>query len=186
MRVAALLAALGVVAAVAVVHPESLAGQMAGHAALSVVAAPLLVIGAPAPLRRAAGRALAFRGAPGLAFAAFVAVHWTVHLVPAFMDHGSTLHPAGHLAVIVASVLFWLPVLVGPGGTRRLDGAAAALYLFLAMPAVDLVSVPLMGMGEPVAAATMLGGMLPLGAAALVATLGWVREEEREARAAEA
>jgi cytochrome c oxidase assembly factor CtaG len=185
-RGAAFAAGLAVLTVLAAVHPRPEVGQMLTHAAISVLAAPLIVAGAPARTRAAVRRALAPRLAPALCWASFVATHWTVHLLPAFRDEGSPAHPAGHALTLLAALLFWAPVLAdGPGGPR-LRGAAASLHLFLAMPAVDLVTVPLVGRGEAAAAAAMLGGMLPLGVAALAVTLGWMRDEDRQARLAEA
>ncbi|MCF6524532.1 hypothetical protein HOY81_15755 [Streptomyces sp. JJ36] len=81
-------------------------------------------------------------------------------------------------AVLLAGgVLFWLPVLAH--SRHRLGGAGRCLYLFLAAPSLDLPAVVLIAHGHSWGGLAMIIAMLPLGAAALLATWRWITAEER-------
>jgi cytochrome c oxidase assembly factor CtaG len=197
LRVLAFVAGLAALEAAILLPASSIQAHVVSHALVAVVAAPLLVIAAPlgallrplsprgrrrvvAGLRRSP---LGRPAAPLVAWAAFVAAHWTALLVAG--HHGLTglAHLGLHAMLLVAGVLFWLPVLGHGQVMPRLRGPAASLYLFLAMPAADLTAVWLMARGYTGAVGVMLVAMLPLGIAAVAVSWSWILREERLARA---
>lgn len=219
MRTALLFAGLAALAA-ALAPPlhhaaeTSFAAHMAQHLLLMLVAAPLLLMGAPvarmlralAPRPRRAlshvlgSRALSALTRPAVAWAAFVAVMCGSH-VPALYDAalGSPLlHAAEHAAYLGAALLFWLP-LVGAEPLPHRPGPLARLaMLLLAMPPMALLGVALSSADHAVydnyaladqragGIVMWFGGTLLMAAAALVvAWTALVREERRE-RAREA
>jgi ubiquinol-cytochrome c reductase cytochrome c subunit len=130
---------------------------------------------APALARAAAGRA---RVPPLFGWLVFVGSQWAFHVSPALgvAERSPVAHVLLQAALLAAAVAFWLPVLDGSFG-----GAARTLYLFLALPAVDLIALWFLASGRPEAGVAMLVGMLPLGVAAVVAAWVWVTDEERRA-----
>jgi putative membrane protein len=192
-------AGLAALVAALVVPAGSIEAHVATHALIAVVAAPLLVLAAPlalvlgpfSPERRR--RALALLGRPPLAWlalpvvcwAAFVGAHWIAHS-PAVLEGSGVVHVGAHALLLITAVAFWLPVIGRGPVPRPLRGGAASLYLFLAMPATDLVAAWLIARGEPAAAGVMLAAMAPLGVAALWVTWSWISREERLARLSEA
>jgi cytochrome c oxidase assembly factor CtaG len=201
LRAVAFVAGLAALEAAILLPADSIEAHVVSHALVVVVAAPLLVISAPLgvalrPLsaearRRAVGllrrSPLGRRAAPLAAWAAFVAAHWAALVVAGTQHHLTGLDHLGlHAMLLVAGVLFWLPVLGRGQVVRRLRGPAASLYLFLAMPAADLTAVWLMARGDTTAVGVMLAAMLPLGVAAVAVSWSWIVREERVARASEA
>lgn len=199
LRLAAYLAGLAALVAALVLPGGSLESHVLSHSLISVVAAPLLVLAAPlavalgllpgARRRRALvllrRRPLRWLAAPIVAWAAFVAVHW-IALVAAAHGVEGLPHLGLHLLLLVTALLFWLPVLGRGPVPRPVRGAAASLYLFLAMPAVDITAVWLFARGDVNAGAIMLASMLPLGVAAVAVSWRWIVREERLARLSEA
>jgi cytochrome c oxidase assembly factor CtaG len=179
---------------------SSLESHVVAHALIAVVAAPLLVLAGPLalvlgplpPERRRRALALLRRpplvwlAVPAVTWCAFVAAHWTALIVAARADPGGLAHVGVHVMLLVAALLFWLPVLGRGPVPRPVRGPAASLYLFLAVPATDLTVVWLMARGDTGAAGAMLVAMLPLGAAALLVSWRWIVREERLARMSEA
>ncbi|MFF9127076.1 hypothetical protein ACF09J_27990 [Streptomyces sp. NPDC014889] len=82
-------------------------------------------------------------------------------------------------ALVVAAVLFWLPVLAGT--RHRLSDPGRCLYLFLAAPLLDLPAVGVVAAGRPAEGLAMIVGMLPVGIAAAAVTWSWANREERSA-----
>jgi cytochrome c oxidase assembly factor CtaG len=145
--------------------------HMVEHAVVTGLVAPALVLawialGLPRPRG----------GRPALAWSAFVAAQWVLHLTPLLEQSQGrpVLHTAEHVAFLAVGVWFWVPVL-GAG----LGDPGRSLYLFLAAPAVDLVGVALMVRGEGVAGVAMLAGTLPILLAAIVVTWSWLVREHR-------
>jgi cytochrome c oxidase assembly factor CtaG len=145
--------------------------HMVEHAVVTGLVAPALVLawialGLPRPRG----------GRPALAWSAFVAAQWVLHLTPLLEQSQGrpVLHAAEHVAFLAVGVWFWVPVL-GAG----LGDPGRSLYLFLAAPAVDLVGVALMVRGEGVAGVAMLAGTLPILLAAIVVTWSWLVREHR-------
>jgi len=113
-----------------------------------------------------------------LALPSFLAVHialtaWMTIAMPSLVaDLGF------QVALTAASVVFWLPVLAA---TRRLSDAGRCVYLFLAMPAMDLAGVFVVLHGDPAGGLAMIVAMLPVGVAAVVSTWRWMAIEEAAA-----
>lgn len=134
--------------------------HMVQHAALVLVAAPLLVLGAPVTVlvlalsadrrRRTTtpvlrSRAARFALSAPFALATFVLVLCCTHL-PAIYDAAVAnqgLHDLEHLAYLLSAVLFWMAVLGTDLGPARLDYPARLLYLFLAMATMAVVGAAL-------------------------------------------
>jgi putative membrane protein len=186
---------------------HSMHAHMVQHLLLVIVAAPLLVSGAPLALALRAGgpgtRALALtllrgRGLrialhPVVAVTSLSAAMALTHLpaiYDAALDH-PVLHAGEHLLYLVTALLFWTTVLgVRPLPHRR-SVLARMLTLLAAMPAMALVGVALMATPRPVyrhyalpdqhgAGRLMwVGGTLPMGALVLALGLAGLDEEER-------
>jgi putative membrane protein len=134
--------------------------HMVQHMLLELVAAPLLLLGAPVTLAlRAAspsarGRLLTLLhsrlvGAlsfPLVAWLAFAAVNWGWHFSTLYDQalENDALHYLQHATFLGAALLFWWPV-VGLDPSRwRLPYPARLFYLFLAMPQNSFLGVALM------------------------------------------
>lgn len=79
-----------------------------------------------------------------------------------------------HAGLVLCSLVFWLPVL---GSHRRLSEAGRSLYLFLAMPAMDLAGVFVVLHGDSAGGLAMIVAMLPVGLAAVAMTWRWLLAE---------
>lgn len=79
-----------------------------------------------------------------------------------------------HVALIVASIGFWLPVI----GRRRISDAGRMVYLFLAMPTMDLAGVWVVLRGDASGGLAMIVGMLPIGVWTLIMAWRWMSREE--------
>lgn len=133
--------------------------HMVQHLVLTLVAAPLLVAGAPLALALRAlpqgggrGLAQALRARPARALthplttwsllpALMLATHLT-GLYELTLRHPA-LHAAEHLTYLVAAVLFWLPVLGAEPLRHRPGAVGQLLYLLLGMPAMAAAGVVL-------------------------------------------
>ncbi|SFC79639.1 hypothetical protein [Streptomyces aidingensis] len=115
-----------------------------------------------------------------VSFPLFVLVHAAVVLSMAAPGHHGPLPrwPA-EAALAAAAVLFWLPVVGGAAGRHALGGPGRCLYLFLAMPLLDLPAVVLIAAGHAAAGLAMIVGMLPVGLIAAATTWRWIGDEER-------
>jgi putative membrane protein len=164
-RSAAFLGGLAVLA-VALVSPiEAYEGQlfsvhMLQHMLLELVAAPLLLLGAPATLAlRAASpsvrarllsvlhsRAVTVLSFPLLAWVLFAAVNWGWHFSSLYNDALETpwLHDVQHLTFLGAALLFWWPVVGADPARWRLPHPVRLFYLFLAMPQNSFLGIALM------------------------------------------
>jgi cytochrome c oxidase assembly factor CtaG len=188
----------------------SMRAHMAQHLLLVVIAAPLLVAGAPLALalrtggaaRGAARRLIGSRALGALLHpvvaTALLSLALAVTHVPALydaaLDH-PVLHAGEHLLYLATAALFWTVVLgVRPQRHRR-SVLARFLALLAAMPPMALVGVALMttstpvyahyGLGDQHGAGRLMwvGGTLPMGALALaVAAAGLLEEERRQLR----
>jgi cytochrome c oxidase assembly factor CtaG len=175
----------------------SLAVHMLVHCALVAVLAPLIVlmrpvnrvleVSKPENRRRieAALRSWPVRliTAPAVAWLAFVGTQVAFH-VSGLYD-SSRVDPSvdgiAHVVYALTALLFWEVAIGSAPLSHRLTGLAPALYLLLAMPAIDLSGAWLMTRGEPVAGAAMLAGMTPLGLAAAISAWRYARAEEEQA-----
>ncbi len=136
--------------------------HMGQHLLLTMIAAPLLVLGAPVTLLlRAATPAVRRRWvlpllrsrpvrlltAPVVSWAQFALVLWVSHFSPLYEAAvGSTgVHALEHLLYIVSAVLFWSPVAGIDPSPKRLSHPARLLYLFLAMPQASFLGLAMWG-----------------------------------------
>jgi putative membrane protein len=134
--------------------------HMVQHMLLELVAAPLLLLGAPATLAlRAASpsvrrtllailhsRVVAVVSFPLVAWVLFAAVNWGWHFSTLYdvALENPTLHYVQHATFLLAALLFWWPV-VGIDPSRwRMPYPLRLFYLFLAMPQNSFLGVALM------------------------------------------
>lgn len=175
---------------------RTLTAHMAQHLALTMAAAPLLVLGGPALLRavpRRAGRALVRLAIPVAGWAAFGAVTVVVHLT-GFYDYAAEqawAHAVEHALLLGSAVLFWQPVL---GRRWRFS----VPYLLTAMAVQGAIAAVLLSGGaryqhypsaadqHRAAALMWVAGSLVMVAALVHAAWDWLRAEERRALAREA
>jgi putative membrane protein len=134
--------------------------HMVQHMLLELVAAPLLLLGAPATLglRAAApsvrrqlltllhSRAVAVVTFPLLTWLLFAAVNWGWHLSTLYDQalENPPLHYLQHATFLLAALLFWWPVVAADPGPWRLPHPVRLFYLFLAMPQNSFLGVALM------------------------------------------
>jgi putative membrane protein len=131
--------------------------HMVQHLMLTMVAAPLLVSGAPVTLALASlpsesrrplvaalrGRVVRVLSNPVLGWGLFFAVMWGTHFTGLYEAslHNGGVHAAEHLAYIAAGALFWMPIAGRDHLPTRLPHPARILYLFLAMPAMAFLGL---------------------------------------------
>jgi cytochrome c oxidase assembly factor CtaG len=142
--------------------------DMAAMGLLVSALAPLLLVGlriALPPLEPPAPPAAG-------ALAGFVVLH-------AAMTFGllRPLDTAAPIVLLLGALVFWAPVL----GSRRLPPAHRIVYLFAAMPSLDLPGVWLVARGDGPGGIAMILGMLPIGLLAVVQLWRWATAEERRA-----
>ena len=141
---------LALASPVAVLSHGLFSVHMVQHLALTMVAAPLLVLGAPAalalraapgPVRRRLGRVLhsgAVRalGHPLLAWSTFALVMWVSHFSSLYdlALESPALHAAEHALYLGAGVLFWWPVAGLDPGAAHMTHPVRILYLVAALP----------------------------------------------------
>jgi len=164
-RSAAFLGGLAVLALALLSPIEAYEGQlfsvhMLQHMLLELVAAPLLLLGAPATLAlRAAApsvrarllsvlhsRAVTVLSFPLLAWVLFAAVNWGWHFSSLYNDALETpwVHDVQHLTFVAAALLFWWPVVGADPARWRLPHPVRLFYLFLAMPQNSFLGIALM------------------------------------------
>jgi len=136
--------------------------HMVQHLLLTLVAPPLLLLGAPVTLALQASSArfrkemllplLRSRGIkalshPAIGWVAFAAVLWGSHFSPvyeaALTNHG--LHALEHAAYVGSALLFWWPIVGKDPSPSRLSPPARILYLFLAMPQMTFLGLAIYG-----------------------------------------
>ena len=138
---------------------RSLSVHMLQHLLLTMVAAPLLILGAPITLalhasgpatRRRLGSALGSApvrvlGDPLVTWSLFFAVMWGAHLSGLYEAalRSTTVHALEHIAFLTAALLFWLPIVAADPSPGRPSHPARILYLFLAMPAMAFLGLTL-------------------------------------------
>jgi putative copper resistance protein D len=137
--------------------------HMAQHMLLELVAAPLLLAGAPITLllraARPAPRRLILRvlhslplrvlSFPLLAWLLFAAVNWGWHFSTLYNDalENPALHYLQHASFLAAALLFWWPIMGADPAPWRLPHPVRLFYLFLAMPQNSFLGVALMNAG---------------------------------------
>jgi putative membrane protein len=196
--------AAGVVVIAAALSPwtdaaadRTLTAHMLQHVALTMLAAPLLVLGSGGLLKalpRRAGRALVRLGQPLLGWISFAAVQLATHFTGFYdyaLDH-AWAHALEHGLYLGAAVWFWWPVL-----GRRWRGSV--VYLLAAMPVQAAIGVVLMSSNTIFyehyrSLSDQQGGgalMWAIGSLVMAVALVWaawdlLRAEERRAVAREA
>jgi cytochrome c oxidase assembly factor CtaG len=131
--------------------------HMVQHLLLTMVAAPLLLLGAPLTLALQAWpgvarrrilllmRSVPFRwlADPLIAWSLFFGVMWGSHLSPLYEAtlRSEGIHAAEHLAYLTTAILFWMPVVRADPAPAHLSYPGRIFYLFLAMPAMAFLGL---------------------------------------------
>jgi putative membrane protein len=139
--------------------------HMVQHMLLQVVAAPLLLLGAPVTLAlRAASpsvrrvllvilhsRVVAIISFPVVAWLLFAGVNWGWHFSAFYNEalENVWLHHFQHATFMAAALLFWWPVIAADPTRWRLPHPVRLLYLFLAMPQNSFLGVALYSASAP-------------------------------------
>jgi cytochrome c oxidase assembly factor CtaG len=144
---------------------SSFSAHMVQHLLIQLVAAPLLILGAPLslllradtrwlPRRRLAGvlrgRAVGVVSHPVAAFALFAAVMVGSHLTPVYnlaLEH-QWVHQVEHLGYLLTALLFWWPAIGIDPGPHRLAHPGRVLYLLLIMPVMAFLGVAIVSTGR--------------------------------------
>ena len=135
--------------------------HMAQHVVLTLVAAPLLLLGRPGELalrvvsperrrrwlRIGHGRVGRLASSPLLAWTVFAAVGWVIHFSPLFDAalRSPPVHVAEHALFLATALLFWWPVVGGHPGRRPLPHGVRLLYLGVAMPQNTFLALAVLG-----------------------------------------
>jgi putative copper resistance protein D len=134
--------------------------HMVQHMLLELVAAPLLLLGAPVTLalrvaspsvrrgllRVLHSRALSVVSFPLVGWLLFAGVNWGWHFSTLYNDalENVALHYVQHATFLAASLLFWWPIVGADPSRWRLPYPVRLFYLFLAMPQNSFLGVALM------------------------------------------
>ena len=134
--------------------------HMAQHMLLELVAAPLLLAGAPITLTLRVARPSVRRwlllvlhsrvvhvlSFPVVAWVLFAAVNWGWHFSVLYDQalENQALHYVQHATFLAAALLFWWPVVAADPSPWRMPHPVRLLYLFLAMPQNSFLGVALM------------------------------------------
>jgi putative copper resistance protein D len=138
--------------------------HMVQHMLLELVAAPLLLLGAPITLTLRASSASVRRvllailqsrlvhviSFPVIAWVLFAAVNWGWHFSALYNValENEPLHYMQHFTFVAAALLFWWPVIGLDPSPWRMPHPVRLFYLFLAMPQNSFLGVALMSTGE--------------------------------------
>jgi putative copper resistance protein D len=134
--------------------------HMAQHMVLTMIGAPLLVLGGPVTLALEAtsartrrrflvpvlrGRFVRAVGSPAFGWSAFALVLWGAHIptVYGLALRNQGVHSLEHAAFLASALLFWWPVVGLDPTPARLRHPARILYMFLAMPVMAVIGVAL-------------------------------------------
>jgi putative membrane protein len=140
--------------------------HMVQHLLLTLVAAPLLALGAPITLLLRAAtprvrrrvilpilhsrivRVIAF---PVVAWVLFAGVMWATHFSPLFdlALEDRLAHDLEHLLFLGSALLFWWPAVGLDPAPWRLPHPARALYVFLQMPQNTFLAVVILNAAAP-------------------------------------
>jgi putative copper resistance protein D len=134
--------------------------HMVQHMLLQLVAAPLLLAGAPITLALRASRPRVRRAIlavlqsrvvhlvsfPLVAWVLFAAVNWGWHFSTLYNDalENVALHYVQHASFLAAALLFWWPPIGADPSPWRLPHPVRLFYLFLAMPQNSFLGVAIM------------------------------------------
>lgn len=205
-----------VVAAIALVGPvpssanRYFSAHMVQHLLLTLVAAPLFVLGAPGPalLRNTRGavrqsvarvyrsRILHTLAHPLVAWIGFALVMWLTHFTPLYQQalDNELVHVAEHALFATAGVLFWMPVVGADPFTRRMAWPVRLGYLVAALPLQSFLGLALYSTTRPLyeqypdladqrlgALIMWIGGDLVFVLALALTAAGWMRADRAEA-----
>jgi cytochrome c oxidase assembly factor CtaG len=140
--------------------------HMVQHMLLTMVAAPLIVLGAPITLLLRVSRPEVRRrwilpvlhsrvvrvvGHPVVAWILFTMVMWGSHFTPLFDAalENQWLHDLEHLLYLAVGMLFWWPVAGLDPSPYRMSYPARMLYLFLQMPQMTFLSLTIYSAPAP-------------------------------------
>jgi putative membrane protein len=131
--------------------------HMVQHLLLTMVAAPLLLLGAPITLALAAwprssrtslahllhSAPVRLVSNPIVAWATFFAVLWVAHLTGLYEAalRNTGIHALEHITFLLAALMFWAPIVRADPSPSVLSYPAKILYLFVAMPAMALLGL---------------------------------------------
>ena len=134
--------------------------HMVQHLLLTMVAAPLLVLGAPVTLALLAGSPAGRRrlsaalrrpplrtlSEPIVAWALFFGVLWGSHFSGLFEAslRSDGIHALEHVAYLVTAVLFWMPIVGRDPSPSAVSYPARILYLFFAMASMAFLGLALL------------------------------------------
>jgi len=166
----AFLAGLGVIL-IALTGPldaaieTSFSWHMTQHLLLTMVAAPLLLLGAPLTLalqawpgrpRRLTHTVLHSGPArvlaqPVVSWALFFGVLWAIHLTGIYDEalRNPWVHALEHVMLLVTALLFWMPIVRADPSPAGLSHPARILYLFVAMAAMGFLGLALVSADTP-------------------------------------
>ena len=205
-----------VVATVALLGPIPLLSEryfwahMVQHLLLTLVAAPLFVLGAPgvALLRSTRGalrqgiarlfrsRVLHVLTHPLVAWLGFALVMWVTHFTPLYQQalDNELVHVAEHALFITAGVLFWMPVVGADPFTRRMAWPVRLGYLVAALPLQSFLGLALYSATRPLyeqypdladqrlgALIMWIGGDFVFVLALAVTAAGWMKADRADA-----
>ena len=166
--------ALWMVVASPVAHLDHhlLTAHMAQHLVLMLLAAPLILLGAPSIVRR---------WRPHLAFCWFTGtltvIVWHVPAVFELALQSHFWHEFEQASFLIAGILFWWPV-IRPGAGLASSGWSVPLYLFFATLPCDALSAFLVFCGHVVYPHYLMGAghfrLTPLEDQELAGALMWV------------
>ena len=140
--------------------------HMVQHVLLTLVAAPLLALGAPITLllrvvrpdvRRSHllpilhGRVVRGLSHPVVAWLLFAAVMWATHLSPMFDAalENPLVHYAEHALYLGSALLFWLPVVGADPAPWRLSFPVRTMYLLTQMPQNTFLALAITSADSP-------------------------------------
>jgi putative copper resistance protein D len=140
--------------------------HMVQHMLLTLVAAPLLVLGAPITLLLRVASPVARRrwilpvlhsrvvrvvSHPIVTWSVFTVVMWASHLSPLFDAalESEPLHRLEHVVYLGAAMLFWWPVVGADPSPHRMSYPARILYLFLQMPQSTFLALTIFNGAAP-------------------------------------
>ncbi len=169
--------------------------HMAQHLLMTMVAAPLLLLGGPVTLALQSASPEARRRYllpvlhsriiktltnPVVAWCAFAVVMWGSHFTPLYERalENQSVHAAEHLLYLGSALMFWWPVVGIDPAPSRLSHPARILYLFLAMPQTTFLGLAIYGSDRVLyphyLVATARLGISPLADQHLAGALMWV------------
>jgi putative membrane protein len=140
--------------------------HMVQHILLTLVAAPLLALGAPITLllRLATHEQrrrwilpvlhsgpVRFLSFPVVAWIVFAGVMWGTHFSPIFNEslENPLVHDLEHVAYLFAALLFWWPAVGADPSPWRMPHPARLFYVFLQMPQNTFLAVAILAAPAP-------------------------------------